>query len=44
MPLNDDVIKIEKPDEICSPSFGVNKFAELVLHSSVFSSKNSKSA
>ena len=32
MLLNDDIVKIEKPDEICSPSFVVNKFAELFLH------------
>ena len=37
MLLNDDVLDIEKPDEICSPIFAVDEFSKLVLHlSSVF--------
>ena len=37
MLLNDDIIDIEKPDEICSPTSSVNEFLELFLHPSIFS-------
>ena len=37
MLLNDDIIDIEKPDEICSPTSAVNEFLELFLHPSIFS-------
>ena len=37
MLLNDDIIGIEKPDEICSPTSSVNEFLELFLHPSIFS-------
>ena len=34
--LNDDVIEIEKPDLICSPTSAVYEFSKLFFHSSVF--------
>ena len=35
MPLNDDIVGIEKLDRICSPSFVVNDFPGLFLHPSI---------
>ena len=32
MLLNDDIVDIEKPDGVCSPTFVVNEFSGLVLH------------
>ena len=37
MLLNDNIVDIEKPDEICSLDFVVDKFSGLYLHPSVFS-------
>ena len=42
--LNDDIVDTEKPDGICSPTFVVNELSRLVLHTSIFSFKNSRSA
>ena len=42
--LNDGIVDIEKPDEICLPTFAVNEFSGLYLHLSVFPSKHSRSA
>ena len=44
MLLNDDVVEIEKPDEISFLTFVVNEFSRLFLHQSIFSIKNSRSA
>ena len=30
--LNDDIVDIEQPDGMCSPTFVVNKFSGLLLH------------
>ena len=38
--LND----IEKPDQICSPTFVVDEYSGLFLHPSIFSIKHSISA
>ena len=38
--LNDDIVDIEKPDGISSPTFIVNEFAGLFLHPSIFSIKD----
>ena len=43
MLLNDNVIDIEKPDGICSPTFVANEFSGLFLHPSIFSFKHSRS-
>ena len=42
--LNDDIVDIEKPDGICSPTFVVDEFSGLFLHPSIFSIKHSRSA
>ena len=42
--LNDDIVDIEKPDGICSPTFVVDEFSGLFLHSSIFSIKHSRCA
>ena len=34
MSLNDDIVEIEKPDGICSPTFAVDEFSGLFLHQS----------
>ena len=39
MLLNDDFVDIEKPDGICSLTFIVDKFSELFLHLSIFSTE-----
>ena len=44
MLLNDDIVEIERPDEICSLTFVMNEFSGLYLHPSVFSIKHSRSA
>ena len=44
MLLNDDVVDIEKPDEICSPIFVVGEFSKLFLHLSTVFFKDSSSA
>ena len=41
--LNKDIIDIEKPDGICSPTFVVDEFSELFLHPSIFSVIHSRS-
>ena len=43
MVFNDDIEDIEKPNEICLPTFVVDEFSGLFLHPSVFSIKHSKS-
>ena len=43
MLLNDDIVDIEKPDGMFSPTFVVNQFSKLFLHSSVFSIKHLRS-
>ena len=42
--LNDDIVDIEKPDEIYSPTFVVDEFLGLFLHLSIFYIKHSRSA
>ena len=42
--LNEDIVDIEKPNEICSLTFAVNKFSGLFLDSSVFAIINSRPA
>ena len=44
MLLNDDIVDIEKPDGICSPTFDVDEFSGLFLHPSIFSIKHSRFA
>ena len=44
MILNDNVVDIEKPDGICSPTFVVDRFSALFSYSSIFSTKHSRSA
>ena len=40
MLLNDGIVEIEKSDGICSPTFVVNEFSGLFLHTSIFSMKH----
>ena len=40
--LNDDIVDIDKPGGICSPTFVVNEFSGLFLHPSIFSIKHSR--
>ena len=40
--LNDDIVDIEKPDEICSPTFVIDEFSALFSHPSVFPIKHSR--
>ena len=42
--LNDDIVCIEKPDEILLPIFAVDEVSRLFSHPSIFSIKHSKSA
>ena len=44
MLLNDDIVDIEKPSEICSPTLTVDGFLVLFLHPSVFPIKHSRYA
>ena len=44
MLLSDDIVDIEKPDGICSPTFVIDGFVELFLHPSIFFVKHSGSA
>ena len=39
--LNDDIVDIEKPDGICSPTFAVDEFSKLFLQLSIFFIKQS---
>ena len=44
MLLNDDILDIEKLDEMCSPTFAVDEFPALSLHPSISYIKHSGSA
>ena len=44
MLLKNDIVDIEKPDRICSPTFDVDEFSGLLLHPSIFSIKYKQSA
>ena len=44
MSFNNDIVNIEKLDEICSATFVVNDFSGLFLNPSIFSIKDSISA
>ena len=44
MLLNENIVDIEKPDEICLPTFVVDDFPGLFLHPSIFSIQHSRSA
>ena len=44
MLLNDDIVEIEKPDEIYSLTFVVDEFLGLFLHPLIFDIKHSRSA
>ena len=35
MLVNEDIVDIEKPDGICSPTFAVDEFSGLFLHPSI---------
>ena len=41
--LNDDILDIQKPDRICSPTFAVDEFSGSFLQPSIFSIKHSRS-
>ena len=41
---NGDIVDIENPDEIFSPTFAVDKSSRLLLHLSIFLNKHSRSA
>ena len=43
MPVNDDIVDIEKVDGTCSFTFILNYFLGLFLHPSVFFIKDSRS-
>ena len=42
--LNGDIVDIEKPDAICSLIYVADELSGLLLHSSIFSIKQSRSA
>ena len=44
MLLNDDIVDIEKPDEICLPSFVVQESSELFSRQSISAIRHSRSA
>ena len=44
IPLHGNILDIEKPDGICSPTFVADEFLGLSLHPSIFSIKYSRSA
>ena len=44
MLLNEDIVGIEKPDEISSLAFVVDEFSGLFLHPSIYSILHSRSA
>ena len=44
MLLKEDIVEIEKPDEICSLTFDVDEFSGLFVHPSIFSIIHSRSA
>ena len=37
VPLNEEIVNIEKPDRICLLTFVVDEFSELFLHQLIFS-------
>ena len=41
--LNNDILEIEKPDGICSPTIVVDEFSGFFLHPSLFYIKLSRS-
>ena len=41
--LNNDIVGIEKPDEICSSTYVVDEFLRLSFQPSIFSIKHSRS-
>ena len=42
MPLNDEIVEIEKPYGICSPNFVVDNFSRLLLYPQIFFIKHSR--
>ena len=44
MLLNEDILDIKKPDEICLLDFVVHELSGLFLHPSIFSIKYSRSS
>ena len=42
--LHDDILDIEKPNTICSPTFDVDEFSGFLLYPSNFSIRHSRSA
>ena len=44
MLLNEDLVGIEKPDQISSLTFVIDELSELFLHRSIFSIIHSRSA
>ena len=44
MLLNEDIVEIGKPDEICLLTFDVDEFSGLFLHPSIFPIIHSKTA
>ena len=44
IPFNEDIVNIEKPDEICLMTFVVDYFFGVLLHPSIFPIKDSRSA
>lgn len=44
MVLNDNIVEIEKPDELCSATFVVDNFSGSFLYPYTFLTKNSRLA
>ena len=44
MPLNDDIVDIEKPDGLCSLTFVADDFSRLLLHPPIFTIRDSRYA
>ena len=44
MLLTDDILDVEKPDGMCSPTSVVDEFSGLFLHPSILSIKHLRSA
>ena len=44
MVLNDNIVEIEKPDELCSATFVVDNFSGSFLYPYTFLTKNSRPA
>ena len=42
MSLNNNIVDTESPDGICSSTFVVDDFSELLLHPPIFSIKDSR--